>query len=101
AQSCRAVELVEIGAVLIGDEHRRSVVRNADALGIEARIVGIGGELRWIEVVRAPGEEVCMSRRVERGNAASYTEAGARSVNQRRPAREQCRVAECRRQDER
>ena len=39
AHARRAVELVKVRAVLVGDEDAAAVVRDADAFGIEARIV--------------------------------------------------------------
>ena len=51
-----AVEPVNVGTLFIGDEDTAAVPGHANALRVEARIIGIGGGRFLIEIVRTPGE---------------------------------------------
>lgn len=56
------VEVIDAGAVFIGDEDARAVARYADALRIEARVAQISRWLGLREIVRAAGS-ACGSMR--------------------------------------
>ena len=85
----RAIELIEVGTVLVGDEDAAAVVGNADALGIEPGIIRVAGVVVGIEVVGPAGEIVAMvtvDGRNARPDAQSVTgavEEGSRAPQQR------------------
>ena len=83
-----AVELIDVGAVLVRDEDAEAVVGEADALRIEAGVAGISGVLIGVVVVGAASEEV-LGDVIGRGCSGAYAEASARAVSERGGAGEQ------------
>ena len=84
-----ATELVDVGAVLVGDEDGVAVIGEADGFGVEAGVARVAGVVRGVEVVGASGEEV-FEASVLFGNAGAEGKPGA-TVEQRSPAVEQGR----------
>jgi hypothetical protein len=78
AEAVEAEELVDVGAVLIGDEDAEAVVGDADAFRIEAGVTRVSGVLIGVEVVGAPGEIVLEEVVLFRfAGADAETDAGA------------------------
>src|SRR5439155_21308890 len=95
ALPCGAIELVDIGAVFIGDEDALAVVRDPDRLGIEARVIRVPRILVRVEIIRTPGEvEFAVS--ILRWRSRTEPKAGAAAVDQSRRTRQQGRCGQCR-----
>ena len=58
AEAAEAEELIDVGAVFVGDEDAEAVVGDADAFRVEAGVAWVSGVVVGIEVVGATGEEV-------------------------------------------
>ncbi len=81
-EAAEAEELVDVGAVLVGDEDGEAVVGDADALGIEAGVARVSGVLIGVEVVGAAGEEV-LEEVILLRFAGADAETVARAVDER------------------
>ena len=66
-----AVELVEVRAVLVGDEHALAVTRDADALRVQPGVQRVRRRRRGVEVVRAAREVEATARVAGRGGAVA------------------------------
>jgi hypothetical protein len=58
AEPEETIELIDVGAVLVGDEHAEAVVGEPDALGVEAAILRLP-ELRLASKLSERPEKKC------------------------------------------
>ena len=103
------IELIDVRAVFVRDEHTAAVGRNADPFRIEPGVARVGGRPRGIEIVGSAGEVVRVIDPVQRRRAGTersravglVAESDAAAVDERRAARQQRRVPQYGRQRER
>src|SRR5258707_6102440 len=73
---------MDVRSIFVGDEEGESIIGDADAFGIEARVEGIAGIMLGIEIVGAAGEEEA-EQAVGFGRAVGHVERFAVAVNER------------------